>query len=239
MNQEQFLEADDRQLAELHMQEWIDDYKENEKMGRYTKDTGSGDFQQAPVGTHIARCIRIIDVGTQRSEYQGKPNIRNQIFVTWELCGEMMDTDDGPKPFIVSKFYTNSLSEKANLCHDLTQWRGKEFSPEELAKFDLQTILGAPCLLSVVAKDSTGKVMIGGVMKLPKGQTAPTPINKPYAFWLDAEPFDAERFESLSEGIKKIIMKSPEYDEAINGKKTRSQPPATGADDEDDDSIPF
>lgn len=207
-------------------------------MGRYAKDTGGGDFQQAPVGTHIARCIRLIDLGTQQGEYQGKTTMRNQILVMWELCGEMMETDDGPKPFIVSKFYTNSLSEKANLCHDLTQWRGREFSPEELAKFDLQAILGAPCLLSVVAKEKSEKVKIGGVMKLPKGQEAPTPINKPYAFWLDAEPFNEELFDSIAEGIKKIIQKSPEYEEAIHGKKARSQPQTANAEEELED-IPF
>jgi hypothetical protein len=39
-------------------------------------DTGGGDFEQAPAGTHMARCVRIIDIGTQFGEYQGKPNAR-------------------------------------------------------------------------------------------------------------------------------------------------------------------
>lgn len=184
-------------------------------MGRYAQDSGGGDFQQAPIGTHVGVCVRITDLGTQTSEYQGQVNERNQILVTWELPNEMMETDKGPAPFIVSKFYTNSLNEKATLRHDLTQWRGRDFTDEELGRFDLQSILGAPCMISVIANDK-GKSKVGGVMKLPKGTPVPKPKNAPQAFWLDH--FDRDAFEALSEGIKKIIMKSPEYQEAVNGK---------------------
>ena len=65
-------------------------------MGRYAKDAGGGDFAPAPAGNHIGRCIKVIDLGTQHSEYQGKPTVRNQVFIQWELCEEKMD--DG-KPY--------------------------------------------------------------------------------------------------------------------------------------------
>jgi hypothetical protein len=109
-------------------------------MGRYANDTGGGDFQHAPIGTHAARCIRLIDLGTQQGEWQGKPTFKNQVLVMWELPDELMEAqDDGqPRPFIVSKFYTNSLSEKANLRKDLTTWRGRDFTDDELDRFDLQ-----------------------------------------------------------------------------------------------------
>jgi len=90
------------------------------------------------------------------------------------------------------------------------EWRGRDFTEEECKKFDLQSILGHPCMLSVIANEK-GKSKVGGVMKMPKGQSAPEPTNKPYAFWLDE--FQRATFEALSEGIKKIIMKSPEYQE--------------------------
>lgn len=205
-------------------------------MGRYAQDTGGGDFQHAPVGTHVARCIRLIDLGTQQGEWQGKPTHKNQVMVMWELCNEMMEVDGQQKPFIVSKFYTNSLGEKANLRKDLTVWRGREFSDDELSRFDLQSILNAPCMVSIVEKGN-GKegVKVAGVMKLPKGQDAPAAQNKTFAFWLDE--FDAAVFETLSDGIKKIIQKSPEYQEAIGTKQPRSQP--KGHFDDLEDDIPF
>ena len=42
------------------------------------KDSGGGEFEQAPAGTHMAVCIRVIDIGTQDGEYQGKPNSKRQ-----------------------------------------------------------------------------------------------------------------------------------------------------------------
>lgn len=216
---------------------WVDDYEREEKrMGRYAQETGGGDFQQAPIGTHVARCIRLIDLGTQAGEWQGKPNSRNQVLVMWELPNETLEIEGVAKPFIVSKFYTNSLGEKANLRHDLVQWRGRDFSPEELGKFDLQSILGAPCMISIVANDK-GKHKVGGVMKMPKGQQAPEAKNPLLAFWLDE--FNQATFDGLSDGLKKIIQKSPEYAEAVNGKQPRSQPEKAGHFDDMEDDIPF
>ncbi len=208
-------------------------------MGRYAQETGGGNFQHAPIGTHAARCIKLVDLGTQQGDYQGTITHKNQVLIMWELPNEMMETENGPKPFIVSKFYTNSLHEKANLRHDLTTWRGRDFTEEEGARFDLQSILGHACLLSIVPKGN-GKegVKVAGVMKLPKGQETPPAVNPPRAFWLDE--FDNAAFDELSDGIKKIIVKSPEYQEAIGAKPARSQPSSKGGSFDDLDSdIPF
>jgi hypothetical protein len=172
-------------------------------MGRYASDNG-GNFTPAPAGTHRAVCVELIDLGTQHSEYNGKPNVRQQVIIRWELSDEMMD--DG-KPYLVSEFYTNSLSEKSNLRPLLESWRGKEFTKEELAKFDLQNILGAPCLLSVIHKD--GKARVSNASALPKTMERPKAINKTRAFWIDE--WDQTVFESIPEGFRKIIMKSDEY----------------------------
>lgn len=183
-------------------------------MGRYAADNGGGgDFVSAPTGTHVARCIRITDLGTQQGDYLGEVTHKNQILVTWELCHELMDTDNGPQPFLVSKFYTNSLHEKSNLRKDLISWRGRDFTDDELKKFDLQSIIDAPCMLSIVPKgEGKNGVKVAAVMKVSKGTVAPPAKNPLLAFWLDEWKLDV--FESLSDGIKKIIMKSPEYAKA-------------------------
>lgn len=201
-------------------------------MGLIAKD-GGGDFKQAPEGTHIARCIKLIDLGTQRGEYQGKPNVRPQVVVQWELPGELIDTDDGEQPMIVSKFYTNSLGEKANLRADLEAWRGKPFSPEELGGFDLNNILGKPALVSIQHNDK-GKARVKGVMKLPNGMTCPSAINKASAFSMD--PWDDNAYQLLPEGFRKIIAESDEF-KGLNdpGDAAPSKAKASGPDDD----IPF
>lgn len=173
-------------------------------MGRYASDTGET-FEQAPTGNHVARCIALIDLGTQHGEYQGRPTIRNQVLVRWELSNELMS--DG-KPFTISRFYTNSLNEKANLRQDLESWRGRAFSPEELARFDLETVLGKPCMLNVTQSEK-GKSVVSSIATMPKGTSAPDCINAPFAFWIDE--WDEKQWEGLPEGLKKIIAASDEY----------------------------
>src|ERR1043165_7214119 len=99
-------------------------------------DNGNTSFEQPPSGSHAARCIAIIDLGTQRSTYEGEAQIKRQVIVRWELPTELMTTGDFQgKPFTVSKFYTASLHEKSGLRKDLASWRGRDFTPEELKGF--------------------------------------------------------------------------------------------------------
>jgi len=150
---------------------------------------GGKEFEQAPIGTHVARCIKVIDVGTQFGEYQGKPNAARKIVVSWELPNELMTEGDFEgKPFIVSKFYTASLSEKANLRKDLVNWRGRDFTPEELQGFDSKNILGKPCMVQITTSEK-GKSKVTGVMSLMKGTACPPQVNESVYFSLERDEF--------------------------------------------------
>lgn len=195
-------------------------------MGRYAKESGGSTFAQAPVGNHVARCIKLTDLGTQHGEYQGVPNIRNQVLVTWELCNEMMP--ELGKPFIVSNFYTNSLNEKATLRAHLESWRGRAFTEDEAKSFDLMNVLGKPCMVQIIHTEA-GKARVASVGSMPKGISAPEPMNPPEAFWLDE--WTAESYEKVPEGIRKIIEKSDEW-------RARSQPKPAAMDGMKDD-IPW
>lgn len=188
-------------------------------MGRFATDTGGGNFTPAPAGTHIARCFKIIDIGTQHDEYNGKPNVRPRVVFFWELPNELVETDEGQMPAVATKWYTNSLNEKANLRADLETWRGA-FAEPELQAFDLASMIGQPCMLTIVAK-SAEKTEVGGVAGLPKGMTCPAQVNPSYAFWIDN--FQAEDLENLG-GLKKWVEKSDEY-KAMNGQSVK---PANG-----------
>lgn len=196
-------------------------------------DNGGGDFEQAPIGTHIARCVKIIDIGTQRGEYQGKVNIRRQCIVGWELPSELMTEGEfAGKPFVVSRFYTASLGEKANLRKDLENWRGRAFTEQELLGFESKNILDKPCMLSVIHNDK-GKARVSGVMAIPKNTAVPARVNELTYFSLDT--FDAKVFDALSDGYKKLIEASPEYQQMKNG----GAAPAKGKFDDMEDDIPF
>lgn len=190
-------------------------------MGRYASDTGSS-FTPTPIGTHVARCIKLIDLGTQHGEYMGEPTRRNQVLMTWELPQEVIEIDGKIVPQTTSKFYTNSLGEKANLRRDLEGWRGRAFTDVELDRFDLEAVLGKPCLLTVVGGEN-GKTKVAAVSGLPKGMECPPQVNELFTFWLDS--FDEEKFEKISDGIKKIIQKSEEWPSIMSGGARVQNPP--------------
>ena len=191
------------------------------------KDAGGGDFEQPEAGTYSANSYKLIDIGTQTGEYQGKPTVRRQVILGWELDEPMSDG----RPFVVSKFYTASLSEKATLRHDLESWRGRAFTENELGGFDLHAILGKPCMLSLTKNDK-GKVRVTAVSKLPRGMQAMKVVNPIMYFSLDN--FDPEVFAGLSDGIKRMIVNSPEYQEVARSGVRSSNGDAVGEDD-----IPF
>jgi len=172
---------------------------------------GGGDFEQCPAGSFAARCYQIIDLGHQTFEWKGEAKVAPKVRITWEL-NEMMQ--DG-RPFSISREYTASIGDKANLRKDLESWRGRAFSSDELRNFSLENVLGAPCLLGVVhrpSKDgSKTYANVGSVMALPKGMTAPELVNPAVKF--DIGTFDQKVFDSLSSYVQKKILMSKELEE--------------------------
>lgn len=203
------------------------------------------EFKQVPAGMHLARCYRITDLGTQKSEYQGQVKYNKKIMVQFEVHGEDADgnplvTDKG-EPMSVSKRYTRSLAEKAALRADLTSWRGREFTPEELKSFNLKNILGAWAMLSIVksagqnGKEYTNISNVNPVPSVIKAQGMPQGYNELLEF--DFDNFDMAVFEKLSKGIKAIIEGSPEWKHRSAPEKAPAQN-GSGFEDMEDD-IPF
>lgn len=204
-------------------------------------------FQIAPAGTHLARLYRIIDLGTQMREYEGKVNMLRKAKFFWELHGEdatgkALLTTDG-KPLIQSKEYTMSLGEKANLRRDLEAWRGKAFTEDELRGFNVSNVLGQFCMVNIshrVKGDMTYADLKGvsGVPAIYKKAGLPEGVNSTLLFSLDK--FDEQVFDSLSDSIKDTIRKSPEY-RAVSQPTTSQQYAAAsgGSVANMDDDVPF
>jgi len=131
----------------------------------YASDTGGGDdFKLVSPGMHPAVCDMMVDLGMQeqKSQLYGA-SVKHQVYIRWQIPGERLEYEkDGQKvegPMTIGGYYTLSLSEKANLRKVLQGWRGKEFTAEEAAKFDIAAVLGKPCTLNVIHKTGNdGKV---------------------------------------------------------------------------------
>lgn len=143
---------------------------------------GSGKaFEPCPSGSQAAVCVDVVDLGnienTRFPNEDGSPKFQHKIEVVWESSEKMVDA----RPFLVKKRYTLSLGEKANLRHDLESWRGRAFTESERQGFDVEKLIGAPCILNVIHKaGSKGGTFanVATVSPLMRGMEKPTPSGK-------------------------------------------------------------
>jgi len=168
----------------------------------------SSSFPSVSVGVHKARCIKVIDLGTQKNEFEGNITWKRQVLVIWETPDQTNETSE---PLTISRFYTLSLHEKSNLGIDLTSWRGRPFSETEKKGFDISKLIGHTCLLNVIKGNKNNK--IGSVMPLPKGDKIAEQYHTSVVFdFKDFQNGKKEVFNQLSEGIRNIILRSKELE---------------------------
>lgn len=190
-------------------------------MGFIAKDSGGGgNFKRVPAGVFIGRCYSLIDLGTQRTDGQYGVKMQHKIKIGWELFGEdeqgapLTITVDGVDlPMTISKSYTMSMHEKASLRRDLAAWRGRDFTDEEEAAFDVSKLLGAYCMINVTTSENNGKTYsnVGGITPLPGAlkNSKPAPVHKHVVFDLDKP--DMEVFATFHEKLQDAIKRSPEW----------------------------
>jgi len=152
-----------------------------------------GDFVRilAPAGLQGAVCCDVVDQGEKEQEWQGVTKMVPKISLHFLLgkvipakwkhphTGETVDVhpDLVGRPFGVSRWFTNSLSEKANLRQFLAAWRGQDFSPSELVRFDLESLISVPAGLNIVHKQSQDGTKwyanLHSALLMPEGFEAP------------------------------------------------------------------
>lgn len=189
-------------------------------MGFIAKDSGGGNFKRVPSGSFIGRCYMMVDVGTHTTTGKYGTKSQHKIKLSWELFGEdesgeplTIDVDGVQMPLTVSANYTLSMHEKAGLRIALTQWRGKAFSDEEAASFDVTKLLGAYAMVNVSHDENNGKTYtnvaglspIPGVLKNAK----PAPVHPNIVFDLDKP--DMTIFATFHEKLQEYIKSSAEW----------------------------
>jgi len=206
---------------------------------------GGGSFTPVPAGMHLARCYRIVDLGTQEVTYKGDTKFQHKIMLQFEVHGE----DDSGKPLVtdkgepmsISKNFTLSLGEKATLRSDLEAWRGRAFTPEELRGFDIEKLLGVWAMLAIskeTGQDGKQYTNIKNINPVPKAlkDTVPLGFNK-IAMFSIANP-DMDLFDSFGKNTKAKIEKSPEWQAMLKRGGAPAPSGGSGFDDMVDD-IPF
>src|SRR3990167_7229745 len=179
-------------------------------------------FVLAPAGTHMARCYYFLHIGTNLDQYMGEPKEFNKIRLTFELPEEtkVFKEERGPEPIVISQEYTLSLGEKANLRKLVEGILGKTLTENEADTFDLESLVGEPCLLTIKHKTSKAgneRAEIASAAPLMKGQKCPKQVNASkiltYTNW------SQELFETLPNFLKEKMKTSREHREMITGEK--------------------
>lgn len=177
-------------------------------------ENSTGSYARCPSGSFLGRCVRLIDLGTQTSDFQGEVKTARKVLVAFEILDADTRRDDGA-PHVLSKPFTMSLHEKSALRKDLASWRGRDFTPEELRGFDLRSILGKDAFLSVIEVTKADRKFsnIASIMRPPKGMVAPEgTANEPLVYWSMSDPNpDWAAFATMHPKLVAQIEASPEF----------------------------
>jgi len=135
-------------------------------------------FVPCPAGVYSAVCVDVVDDGMKMSTFKnkdGSDKMVHKISLVWQVPKLM----DSGKRYSIRQWFTNSLfsgqGKKSNLRACLDSW-GIQLSAEQnlgIEEFDLEDLLGMPCLLNVIhAKSQDGSktyANVGSIMPLPDG----------------------------------------------------------------------
>lgn len=210
-----------------------------------------------PSGVYTARCYSIIHYGNlpEKNMKTGQDEVKDKIEITFELPTEMkvFNEDKGPQPLVKGIEVNYFMSEKANLRKLLQTWRGKNFTDEEAANFNILSLMGVLATINIAHKtSSTGREYdyIASISPAMKGLTVPAQINPSRIF--DVNNFTQEQFDALHDWQKKKVMTSKEYQDKFtitNSDSVSSQqqlePPVTSNqtidfnEQESVDEVPF
>ena len=165
-------------------------------MSLIVKEGGTSNFKPHPEGTYAAVCVDVQDLGYEEATYNGETKVQYKLRLVF-FCGEYTepkDIDGVPTtfPVTVSKKFTASLDERANLRKFGKSWRGADFTEDEVNNgFDFERMVGAPAFIQVGHFEWQGGNYAGidSIMRLPKGQDAP-PVPVDYTRLKDRDDWE-------------------------------------------------
>lgn len=201
-------------------------------MSLTVKETGGSGTSSIEAGTYPARCVGVVDIGIQHNDFNGRD--QEKVILIFELPTERITVDGEDKPRWLSRQYTASLHEKSSLRQHLDAWRGKPFTPEELAGFDLRNVINAPCMLTITNTEKNGNTYanIKAVSKPMKGMVVAPLENDTILFDMESEDAEAV-LATIPAWMRDLVEKSPTWQALKDSVKVSE------ADEGEEEGIPF
>jgi len=138
------------------------------------KDSQGQDFEPASVDIHDAVCCEFQHIGMQDTPFGPKDK--------GMLVFQVAELDENGKRKEVSLYFTMTWgTEKmpSLIRKVIEKWRGAAMSDADRENFELESLVGKPCRLDVVQKESqkTGRVRAHIDSILRPGETKLTPLD--------------------------------------------------------------
>jgi len=194
-------------------------------------------------GTINAICCGLIDLGTQRTEWQGVEKDLPKIMLIFEV-DETYEKDGQEYRRNAFAEFTFSLGSKANLRKFLEGWVGKK-SDDEWYEFDITELVGKPCLLNIVhtKPNAQGKVYanVASAAPLVKGMQQLEVQGKTSIFDFECEDKDEldEKMKSLPKFVADKIRQSKQYLGFSTPVSVPTEDKGETPINEHDDNLPF
>jgi hypothetical protein len=168
-------------------------------------------FELPPAGSHLGTLYALIELGTRRTEFEGKIDHKPQVRLQFELPDER--TSAG-RPFAIGRTYTLSSHERSALRQDIEAWLSRVMTPEELSGgFCLDERIGMVAVLGIKHEQGRNGRTYANLVSLgkpPRGAPERRPLINPVIVFSLSE-FDPHVYAALSDGWREVIARSPEY----------------------------
>lgn len=173
-------------------------------------DRAKPSLPPVPGGTYLATCVYAVDIGEQLCEFKDKAkSYNNQVMLGFELAGVDIEIDGEKKPRVLGRTFNISKSKNSALRKFVSAWEAKQFTDDEFADLDTNSLVGRPAMLNVVLSEDGAYSNIDSVMQIPAG--IPTPVYNSELIRFDLEPWNQAAFDALPEWAKARIQKSTQY----------------------------
>jgi hypothetical protein len=198
-----------------------------QKPDTVTAKNSGGDFQAHSEGQFPAVCVDVVDLGEKVDEYQGKTKVLPKVALVFATGEHHKEGDKGL--VLITMEMTNSAADVGKLRPFLESWRGKSYSPEQVAAgLPLHKLHGATGLITVehvITKSAKTFAKIRSISQLPAVMTAPAGVLDEYA----RPKFFGDRKAKYADELAKHRAT----------KSTQPEPENPPADDDEDSDLPF
>lgn len=187
-----------------------------------------------PEGRYLSRCVRIVDLGELKNSYN---KYTPKILFQWEVYvldreGKLMGVtiNNDWQPYLASRRFTPSLKKDSPLRLFLEKWRGRLFTDEELAGFNLGKCLGVYAFITIKHSPDKKYADVESAELAGKEVSKPSPILP--LLILDFDDPNLAVFLSLSDHLKETIKNSRNCPEVFrNPAMAVAAQPATNAEE--------